>query len=135
MKLSLLTPSKKLVTEVEVSDLFAPGVEGEIEILPGYANFLTELGTGVVRWKQEGAAWGVAAISYGWLEVFDNKISILADVGELGTDIDETRAKKAEAKAFTKVSEGGMTDDDFKKHELKLKRAMSRMTATKKSLS
>ena len=50
MKLSLLTPSKKLVTEVEVSDLFAPGVEGEIEILPGYANESQEhlLGGGTV---------------------------------------------------------------------------------------
>ena len=134
MKLSLLTPSKKLVTEVEVSDLFAPGVEGEIEILPEHANFLTELSTGVVRWKQDGN-WGMASVSYGWLEVFDNKISILADVGELGTDIDEARAKKAEVQAFTKVSEGGMTDEDFKKHELKLKRAISRMTATKKTLS
>ncbi len=130
MKLSILTPSKKLVTEIEVSELFAPGVEGEIEILPDYANFLTELETGVVKWKQDGS-WGVAAISYGWLEVYDNKISILADVGELAEHINEERAKKAEASAFKKVSEGGMSDDDYKKNEHKLKRAMARLSATR----
>ena len=119
----------KLVIEQEVTELFAPGVEGEIEILPQYANFLTELKTGVLRWKQVGGAWGVAAISYGWLEVFDEKISILADVGELATDIDATRAKAAESKAFKKVTEGGLADDDFRKQELKLQRAMSRMQA------
>ncbi|MEZ4813591.1 MAG: ATP synthase F1 subunit epsilon [Bdellovibrionota bacterium] len=131
MKLSILTPSKKLVTEVESSEVFVPGVEGEIEILPDHASFLTELETGVVRWKDEAGSWGVAAISYGWLEVLDNKISILADVGELASHIDEARAKKAETIAFQKVTEGGMSDEDYKKHELKLKRAISRLTASK----
>ncbi len=131
MKLSILTPSKKLVTEVESTEVFAPGVEGEIEILPEHANFLTELQTGVVRWKQEGGTWGAAAISYGWLEVFNNKISILADVGEIASGINEERAKKAEALAFKKVTEGGLDDADYKKQELKLKRAISRMQASK----
>ena len=131
MKLSILTPSKKLVTEIEVTEVFAPGVEGEIEILPQHANFLTELETGSIHWKQEGGALGAAAISYGWLEVFDNKISILADVGELASDINEDRAKKAEVIASKKVAEGGLSDDDYKKNELKLKRAMSRLAATR----
>jgi F-type H+-transporting ATPase subunit epsilon len=134
MKFSILTPSKKLVTEIEVSEVFAPGVEGTIEILPGHANFLTELDTGVVKWKQEGASsseWGVASVSYGWLEVLDGKVSVLADVGELAETIDEERAKRAEAKAFKLVSEGGMGDEDYKKHELKLKRAISRLQASK----
>lgn len=130
MKLSILTPTKKLANEVEVTDVFAPGLEGEIEILPEHANFLTELQTGVVRWKT-GGTWNAAAVSYGWLEVFDNKISILADVGELSEDIDEERAKAAAGKSAKKVSEGGMTDDDQRKYELKLQRALSRQAATK----
>lgn len=128
MKLSILTPSKKLVVEQEVSVLFAPGVEGEIEILPEYANFLTELETGTLRWKH-GDSWGVAAISYGWLEVFDDKISILADVGELAKDIDEERAKKAEKAALQKIAEGGLDDSSHRKQELKLQRAVSRINA------
>lgn len=131
MKLSILTPSKKLVAEVETNEIFAPGVEGEIEVLPEHANFLTELQTGVIRWKQEGGTWGAAAISYGWLEVYNNAVSVLADVGELSSGINEERAKKAEVSAFKKVTEGGLSDEDYKKHELKLKRAMSRLQASK----
>jgi F-type H+-transporting ATPase subunit epsilon len=130
MKLSILTPSKKILVEQEVSDVFAPGVEGQIEILPEHSNFITELKTGVIRWKTDGA-WGAAAISYGWLEIFDNKISVLADVSELATEIDEQRAKSAETKAFKKVTEGGMSDEEFRKYELKLQRAMSRVNALK----
>ncbi len=130
MKLSILTPSKKLLLEQEVTEVFAPGIEGEIEILPEYANFLTELVTGIVRWKH-GNSWGVASVSYGWLEVFDDKISILADVGELASDINEERAKKAEKSALQKITEGGLDDGEHRKQELKLQRAVTRLSATK----
>jgi F0F1-type ATP synthase epsilon subunit len=52
-------------------------------------------------------------------------------VSELATDIDEQRAKAAESKAFKKVTEGGMSDEEFRKYELKLQRAMSRIHALK----
>ena len=128
MKLSILTPTKKLVTDEEITDLFVPGLEGEIEILPQHANFVTELQPGVVRWKTAGS-WQAAAVSFGWVEIFGDTVSILADVGEMSSDIDEERAKRASAMAFQKVSEGGMPDSEQRKYELKLQRSLSRIAA------
>lgn len=130
MKLTVLTPLKKLVEEVEIDELYAPGVEGTLDVLPQHANFLTELETGVLKWKTE-EKWSVAAMSYGWMEIFDQKITILADVAEMQSDINIDRAVAAEKVARSKIEEGGLDDSAFRKYELKLERALSRQGATK----
>jgi F-type H+-transporting ATPase subunit epsilon len=74
--------------------------------------------------------WKAAAVSYGWLEIFDEKITVLADVAELSTDVDIDRAKAAEKIARKKLEEGGLDDTNFRKFELKLKRAMARQNSS-----
>ncbi|NCN26358.1 ATP synthase F1 subunit epsilon [bacterium] len=129
MKLTVLTPLKKLVENIEVDEVFTPGVEGTLDVFPHHANFLTELETGVLKWRQ-GEKWSVAAMSFGWLEVFDENITVLADVAELSDKIDLTRAQAAEASAKAKLQEGGLDDSAFRKTELKLQRAMARQEAS-----
>ena len=128
MDLSILTPHRKLVESESIDELFAPGYQGELNILPNHANFVTKLGTGVLRWKT-GGTWKRATISYGLMEIFDGHISVLADVSELGTDIDVNRAKTAEIKARQKIEQGGLDDENFRKHQLKLERAVARISA------
>jgi F-type H+-transporting ATPase subunit epsilon len=132
MTLSLLTPQKKLLENQPIEELFAPGIEGTLDILSGHANFLTDLETGVLKWKTNGV-WTAAAVSFGWLEVFDGKITVLADVADLGTDINADRAKAAEKLARKKIEEGGLDDENYRKYELKLKRAMARESAAQSS--
>lgn len=128
MKLSILTPLKKLIENVEVDEFFAPGVEGTLDVLPKHANFLTELETGVLKWRS-GEKWSVAAMSFGWMEIFGEKATILADVAELSDNIDLDRVAAAEVAARAKLTEGGLDDTNFRKHELKLKRALARKEA------
>jgi len=129
MNLSVITPEKQLIEGAEVSELIAPGIEGQLDVLPSHANFVTELETGVIKWKS-GDSWTSAALSYGWLEVnVDGAITILADVADLGQKVDKTRAQKAKEKALSKIEQGGLTDVDFAKYELKLLRADARLKA------
>lgn len=128
MDLSILTPHKKLVESEPIEELFVPGFMGELNILPNHANFVTKIATGVVRWRN-GTSWKKATVSYGLLEIFDGHISVLADVSELGSDIDVARAKKAEETARRKVEEGGLDDENARKYQLKLERAVSRINA------
>ncbi|MBP7845750.1 MAG: ATP synthase F1 subunit epsilon [Proteobacteria bacterium] len=128
MTLSLLTPQKKLLENQTIEELFAPGIEGTLNILDGHANFLTDLETGVLKWKSNGT-WSAAAVSFGWLEVFGEKITVLADVAEVSSDIDINRVKVAEKIARQKIEEGGLDLSSFRKYELKLKRAMARNNA------
>lgn len=130
MDLSVITPQKKIVEGASVSELFAPGIEGQLDILPDHANFVTELETGVLKWKGADGRWTAAAVSYGWLEVNSGHITILADVAELDSDLDLGRAKVAEEKARKLIEAGGLSDEDFRKQELKLQRSIARQSTT-----
>lgn len=129
MKLTILTPQKRVKTGIDVEELFAPGIEGTLNILPQHAALVTELETGILRWK-EGKTWVNAAISHGFMEVVNDTVTVLADALEIGGDIDQARAKEALERAKKQLTEGGLDDANFRKHELKLKRAMSRLEAT-----
>lgn len=130
MELSIITPFKKLVVNETISELFVPGIEGQLNILEGHANFVTELETGVIAWKLGDGGWKRATVSYGWLEIFNGKGTILADVSELSEEIDLARAKKGELQARQKIQEGSLTDETLMRTELKLKRAIARQSAT-----
>jgi F-type H+-transporting ATPase subunit epsilon len=128
MELTLLTPHKKIIERETVEELYAPGIKGTLDILPGHANLATLVETGVLRWRV-GNTWNSASVSKGILEIFDQHISVMADVSELARDIDVSRAKTAEKAARQKVDEGGLDDATFRKHELKLQRAIARQQA------
>jgi F-type H+-transporting ATPase subunit epsilon len=130
MDLTILSPHRKLFEKEAVTELYAPGVEGQLDVLLNHANFVTVLETGVLRWKNGDAPWKSAAISTGFLEIFDGHITILADVSELSAEISVERAKKAGEFARQKLEEGGLDQDNFRKFELKLKRSMARQGAT-----
>jgi F-type H+-transporting ATPase subunit epsilon len=129
MELSVITPQRKVVEGVKITEVFAPGIEGQLDILPNHANLVTELETGVLKWKTSDGRQGAAAVSYGWLEVNAGNVTVLADVAELGSDISAERAKAAEAKARKLIEAGGLDDADFRKQELKLQRALARLDA------
>ncbi|HVJ65758.1 MAG TPA: ATP synthase F1 subunit epsilon [Bdellovibrionota bacterium] len=129
MELSVITPQRKVVEGVKITELFAPGIEGQLDILPNHANLVTELETGVLRWKTSDGRSNAAAVSYGWLEVNGSRITVLADVAEMGSDISVERAKAAEGKARKAIESGGLDDSDFRKQELKLQRAMARQAS------
>ncbi len=128
MNLTILTPIKKLVDNEVVDELFVPGSAGQLDVLPGHANIVSELETGLIRWRT-GTQWKTASISYGWLDITDQTISVLADVAEPSTEIDIERARLAAEVARKKLEDGGLDDAHFKKYELKLKRALSRQDA------
>jgi len=128
MDLTILTPHKKLLESEPVDELFVPGFMGELNILPNHGNFVTKLTTGVIRWRN-GTTWKKATASYGLLEIFDGHITLLADASELSSEIDLKRAKKAEEIARQKVEAGGLDDENSRKYQLKLQRAISRISA------
>ena len=129
MELTIITPHKKLVENEPADEFFFPGVEGQLNVLPEHANFVTQLETGVISWRK-GAVLKKAAISFGWLEIFKDQVTVLADVSELSSDIDLTRAKNAEKESRKKIEEGGLDNADFEKMELKLKRSLARQSTS-----
>jgi F-type H+-transporting ATPase subunit epsilon len=92
--LTIVTP-EKIFYEDEVSSLIAPGSEGYLGVLTNHAPLITGLVPGKLTVKDESNQEVHLAVSGGFMEVFKNQVTILADSIEFVKDIDVERAKKA----------------------------------------
>ncbi|MSQ40244.1 MAG: F0F1 ATP synthase subunit epsilon [Dehalococcoidia bacterium] len=93
MRFEIVTAERVVYTD-EVNAIVAPGIEGELGILPHHAPLLTYLQPGEVRVIKEGQETSIA-VTGGFLEVLANKVTILADAAERADEIDEARAQAA----------------------------------------
>jgi F-type H+-transporting ATPase subunit epsilon len=114
MQVELVSAERRLWSG-EAEMVVARTTEGEIGILPGHAPMLGELGSGVLRVIQPGGEEVVAAIHGGFLSVAASGVSVLADIAELGADIDLQRAQAAYDRAVASISG---TDDSAALEEL-----------------
>jgi F-type H+-transporting ATPase subunit epsilon len=92
--LTIVTP-EKIFYEDEVTSLIAPGSEGYLGVLTNHAPLITGLVPGKLTVKDESNQEVHLAVSGGFMEVFKNQVTILADSIEFVKDIDIERAKKA----------------------------------------
>ena len=69
--------------------------EGEIGILPGHEPVLSLLVNGVVRIETSDGQKVPVAVHGGFFSVDSNEVKVLAEIAELGADIDVTRAQAA----------------------------------------
>jgi F-type H+-transporting ATPase subunit epsilon len=72
---------------------------GDLAFLPGHAAFLGALGTWPVRVIQPGGTELQAAVHGGFVEVSNDKVTVLTDVAELREQIDVLRARAAQERA------------------------------------
>src|SRR5262245_37349157 len=100
LKLNLVTPTKKLVTDLEVDEVFVPAYRGELNILPGHTALVTTLSTGILKYRAAGSSTvRPVAISWGYCEVFNEEVTVLAETAEMADEIDIQRAEDAYRRA------------------------------------
>jgi F-type H+-transporting ATPase subunit epsilon len=97
IKLEIVT-AEKLVYSEEVDEVIAPGIDGELGILPHHAPLMTMLQPGVLTVKKDGDEINMA-VSGGFMEVRPERIIILADAAERAEEIDIARAEEARQRA------------------------------------
>jgi F-type H+-transporting ATPase subunit epsilon len=124
IKLDIVTPEEAVFSD-EIDMLVAPGIEGELGILPHHAPLMTVLGIGELVIRKEGDEQYLA-IGGGYLEVQSNRVIVLADVAERAEDIDIARAEAAKERAQRTMEErpSGM---DAAQAEAALKRSLVRL--------
>ncbi len=125
-RLEIVTPAKKLFSE-DVRFVVVPGVMGELGILPEHTPLMSALKIGIVRFEQDGKTYKVA-INGGFVEIRNNKVSILADSAERAEDIDRHRAEIAKERAEKRLA-SKTSDLDVARAEQALKRALNRLKA------
>ena len=122
--LSIVTPEKQLVAE-EVDQVNAPGSEGDLGILYDHAPLLTNLRSGQLSYEKDGETVALV-VSGGYLEVTDNRVTVLAETGEFLHEIDRERAERAYADA-EKLLLTDLSEEEFIKTQKKLFRAVARL--------
>ena len=96
---------------------------GEIAFLTGHAPFIGALEISVVKIITESGAEQYFAVHGGFVEVSDDKVTILSDVAELSDDIDVGRAEQARSRAQDALR----ADPDDEEAQAALKRAEVRI--------
>ena len=97
IKLEIVT-AERLVYADDVDVVVAPGIEGQLGILPHHAPLMTTLQPGELR-VMKGEEEFSLAISGGFLEVRPDRVIILADAAERAEEIDVSRAEEAKRRA------------------------------------
>ena len=129
--LGVVTPEKVVVSQ-EVDMVVAPGSEGEFGVLPGHVLFLSGIIPGEMRYSN-GSETVSLVVTTGFAEVSDNKVSILVDAAEKGTEVDIERARQAVERARERLAKGKGTEDiDYGRAEAALKRAIARIKVAEK---
>ena len=122
--LSIVTPEKQLVSD-EVDQVNAPGTEGDLGILYDHAPLLTNLRSGQLSYEKDGETFALV-VSGGYLEVTDNRVTVLAETGEFLHEIDRERAERAHADA-EKLLLTDLSEEEFIETQKKLFRAVARL--------
>ena len=125
LRLSVVTPEKQLVSE-EVDQVNAPGSEGDFGVLYDHAPILTNLRSGQLSYENDGESTALV-ISGGYLEVTDNRVTILAETGEFLHEIDRERAERARSQAEEKLGNPDLSEEEFSETQKKLFRAIARL--------
>jgi len=131
IKLDVVTAEGEVFSE-EVDGVVAPGVEGELGILPHHAPLMTMLQPGELLVKQEGAELYLT-ITGGFLEVRPDRIIILADAAERAEEIDISRAEEAKKRAEERLRQRREAGVDSTRAEMALRRATIRIRAVERS--
>ena len=129
MRLEIVT-AERVVHSEDIDVLVAPGVSGQLGILPSHAPLLTSLAPGelrIVRGDEE----RYIAVSGGFMEVLGNKITILADSAEHSQEIDIQRAEEAMKQAQMRV-ESKTSDMDLERALASMRRSQARLKVARR---
>ncbi len=122
-RLEIVTAEKSAFSD-DVDSVVAPGVVGELGILPHHTPLMTVLKPGELRIRK-GTEEIIMAVSGGFIEVRPDKVVVLADAAERAEDIDLERAQAARKRAEDKMKVG-VAKQDVAAVEAALRRAIAR---------
>tara|TARA_S200000501_G_scaffold44750_1_gene36271 strand:+ start:100 stop:504 length:405 start_codon:yes stop_codon:yes gene_type:complete len=110
-QLDIVTPEKTIFSDT-VEDVYLPGSEGEMGVLDMHAALVAPLSPGELRYKKDGKIEELA-VGEGFVEVCDDKVSVLIDLA-IGEDaIDEAQVEEAMKRAQEALAGENVDHDEM----------------------
>lgn len=100
--LNIVTPEKTVFSE-DVENVYLPGADGELGILPMHAGLVTALKPGELRYLHNGQVVTLA-VGSGFAEVTQQKVVVLTDMALGENEIDEAATEVAIQRAREELS-------------------------------
>ncbi len=128
LTLRVITPDR-IVLDTRASMVRIPGVDGSIGILPRHAPMVAALDVGPLIYDSGGKR-ETLFVAGGFADVRENTVRVVSEAGELPTEIDEARAREAEARARARLDQAttaGGPQIDVARAEMALRRALARL--------
>lgn len=125
LRVEIVTVERTLLQEDGIDEVIAPGIEGQLAVLPQHAAFMTMLAPGelILRRGNEDEAF---AVTGGFFEVLDDRVIVLADAAERSEEIDVARAEEARDRARLALDRRESIED-LAQMQASLQRAMIRL--------
>ena len=129
IKLEIATPDR-LVLSAEIDEVIMPSVEGSMGVRPAHAPLLAALDVGEISYRS-GSEERLLACSGGFAEVQADSVSILAETAEPAAEIDVERAKHSQQRAADRLN-AVLSENEFKRAEISLKKAVCRLRVSER---
>jgi F-type H+-transporting ATPase subunit epsilon len=127
IELQIVTPERH-VLQATVQSVEIPGKEGYLGVLPGHAPLITELGVGILAYR-EGTENHFLTVINGYAEVLPDRVIVLAEISEKAEEIDLERSRAAQNRAQVELAKAGVGSEEWQREKLALDRALIRMQA------
>jgi F-type H+-transporting ATPase subunit epsilon len=114
----------------ETDTVTAPGSDGQLTILPSHAAIITSLDDGDLKYMDGSIEHHIALLG-GFMEVNDNRVTILANAAEDEGKIDVERAEAALKRAQQRLAERS-GDIDLERALASLRRARVRLAVARR---
>lgn len=128
LSVEIVSPDKRVFAG-EAQGVRAPGVAGSFEVLYNHAPMIAAFGVGPLRVTTAEGDEVFFATSGGFLEVLDNRVTVLAETAEPASDIDVDRARSAEERALERLRTAEEAEER-REAEKALERARNRLRMT-----
>jgi len=124
----IVTPYRVVVSG-EYERFFAPSVEGYFEVLANHTPLLTTLDIGKVKLTRGGTR-EFFAVSGGFVEVYNNKVTVLAETAEAAEEVNVQRAQTSKERASRRLAHPDDPGTDIERARLSLRRALNRLSVS-----
>ena len=129
--ITIATPSG-WVADDEAESLIVPGIDGYLGILANHAPLMTAIDIGLLTYRDYAGYDHILAVTDGFIEVSDNRATIIADSAEEGDCIDISRAEQALERARERLQIAVSDPDiDIERARTAYRRAMNRIKVAK----
>lgn len=102
LELEVVTPARTVLRD-KARSVILPGTDGYLGIMPGHRPLVAGLQPGVLHYGEPGKEKARMAIGGGFVEVANDRVTVLADTAELAEEIDTERARRALERALARL--------------------------------